>query len=76
MTQTVILRVGVSHKIQTVIRLALIVVSIARRVMLLPFGIVALFSLTRLFIVRLGILGTIRIDILTRAAISVPMSLQ
>ena len=36
----------------------------ARRVMLLPFGAAALLSLSRLFIVRLGVLGTIRIGIL------------
>ena len=51
-------------------------VSMARRVVVLPLGIAALFSLPCLIIVRLGILGTIRVGIFSSAAMRVPMSLQ
>ena len=38
-----------------------------RRVMLLPFGAAALLSLPCLVIVRLGVLGTIRVGILNQS---------
>ena len=45
----------------------LTIVSMARQVMLLPFGAAALLSLPQLLVVRLGILGTIRIGILNQS---------
>ena len=59
-TLTIILCIGVSHKVKTIIILAL---TIASRVILLPLCVAALPSLPRLFIIRLGVLGTIRISI-------------
>ena len=64
---TIILCVGVSQKIQTVIRLALTIVSMARRIMLLPSSVVALISLSRFFIIRIGVLGTIRVSVLNQS---------
>ena len=75
-TLTIILCIGVSHKVKTIISFALTVAYLVRRVMLLPLGVAALLSLSRLFIIRLGVLGTIRVSILTRATMSVPISLQ
>ena len=66
-TLTIILRVGVSHKIQTTISLALTIAPLIRRVMLLPFGVATLLSLTRPFLIRLGVLGTIRVGILDQS---------
>ena len=56
---TIILGVGVSHKVQAIIRIALTVVPMTRRVMLLPLGTTILLSLPRLFILRLRVLGTV-----------------
>ena len=42
----------------------LTIIIVARQVMLLPLGVVALLSLPRFVIVRLGVLGTIRISLL------------
>ena len=39
----------------------------ARQVMLLPFGAAALLSLSRLFVIRLGVLGTIRVSVLNQS---------
>ena len=54
---TIILRIGVGHKIQITISLALNVAALTCRVMLLPFRVAALLSLTQIFIIRLGVLG-------------------
>ena len=56
--------ISISHKVKTVVRLTLAAVSMTRRVVVLPLGVAALFSLPCLIIVRLGILGTIRVGIL------------
>ena len=58
-----VLRIGISHKIQAIIHFTLTVVSMACRVVLLPLGMSALLSLPCLVIVRLGLLGTIRVGI-------------
>ena len=55
------------------VRLTLAAVSMTRRVVVLPLGVAAVLSLPCLIIVRLGILGTIRVG---SAAMRVPMSLQ
>ena len=76
-TLAIILCIGICHKVQVVISLALTITSlIRRRVMLLPFGDAALLSLSWFVIIRFGVLGTVRISVLIRAAISVPISLQ
>ena len=76
-TLAIILCIGICHKIQTIISLALTITTLIRRwVMLLPFGAAARLSLSRLFIVRLGSLVLSESAYLTRAAISVPISLQ
>ena len=64
---TIILRIGVSHKVETIISFALTVASLIRRVMLLHLGVPAVLSLARLFIIRLGVLGTIRVNILNQS---------
>ena len=76
MPLTVILGVGVSHKVQATICLAFTIVPMTCRIMLLPLGVAALLSLPGLVILRLGVLGTIRVAYFTRATMSVPMSLQ
>ena len=48
--------------------LALTIIIVARRVMLLPLGVAALLSLPQFVIVRLGVLGTIRISILNQSS--------
>ena len=55
----IILRIGVGHKIQITISLALTIATLTCRVMLLPFRVAALLSLTRPFIIKLGVLGTL-----------------
>lgn len=72
MVLSIILRIGVSHKIQTIISFALTVASLTCRVMLLPFGIATLLSLSRLFIIRLGVLDTIRVSILNQSRHQLP----
>ena len=64
MMLAIILCMGVSHKVKTIISLAL---TIASRVILLPLGVAALPSLPRLFIIRLGVVGTIRVSILNKS---------
>ena len=64
----IILCIGICHKIQVAINLALTITSlIRRRVMLLPFGVAALLSLSWHVIIRLGVFGTIRINILNQS---------
>src|SRR3954469_3473222 len=58
-----VLHIGVSHKIHGTIRFML-ASNTAPWVMLLTSGVAVLLSLPCLFIIRLGILGTIRISIL------------
>ena len=66
-TLTIILCIGVSHKVKTIISLAFTVASLVRRVMLLPLSIVALPSLPWIFIIRLKVHGTIRVSILNQS---------
>ena len=64
-TLAIILCIGICHKVQTIVSFALTITSlIRRRVMLLPSGATAaLLSLSHLSIVRLGVLGTIRVSV-------------
>ena len=71
-TLTIILCIGVSHKVKTISSLALTVASLVRRVMLLPLGVATLLSLSRLLIIRLGVLGTIRVSILNQSRHQLP----
>ena len=61
------MRIGVSHKVKNITSFALTVASLVRRVMLLPLSIAALPSLPWVFIIRLGVLGTIRVSILNQS---------
>ena len=76
MMLTIILGVGISHKVQTVISLALTIDSLIHRVVMLALGVATLLSLSRFFIIRLGVLGTIRVGILNQSSHQLPMSLQ
>ena len=67
MTLNIILRIRVSHKVKTIISFALTVASLVHQVMLLPLGVAALLSLSRLFVIRLGVLGTIKVSILNQS---------
>ena len=59
----IILRIGVSQKVEITISLTLTVAGLTYRVMLLSISIGALLSLTWLIIIRLGVLGTVRVNI-------------
>ena len=63
----VTLRIGVGHKFHTAISLTFIT-SLVRRVMLRALAVAVLLSLPCLVIIRLGILGTIRISILYQSS--------
>ena len=67
MTLAIILCVGVSHKVQTIISFALTTASLICRIMLLSSGAAVLLSLSRLVIIRLGVLGTIRVSVLNQS---------
>ena len=72
MTLTIVLRIGISYKIRVTISLTLVVAPLTRRVMLRPLGVATLLSLSQLFIIRLGVFGTIRVGILNQSCHQLP----
>ena len=71
-TLIIILRTGVSHKVKITIGLTLSITTMACRVILLPFHVAALLFVSRLFIIRLGVLGTVRVGILDKSHHELP----
>ena len=67
MLLVVTLRTSVSHKLQTTVSLTFIITSLLCRVMLVTFAVAILLSLPCPFIIRRGILGTIRVGILDQS---------
>ena len=63
-TLTIILCIGVSHKVKTIIIFA---VTVASRVILLPLSVAAPLPLPRLIVIRLGVFGTIRVSIFNQS---------
>ena len=66
-TLIIALCIGISHKLRATISLAFTIAPLIRRVMLLTLGVAVLFSLPCLFIIRLGILGTVRVGVLDQS---------
>ena len=62
MSLIVTLCIGIGYKLRVTLRLTLIA-SLIHRVMLLTLSIAVLLSLPCLFLIRRGILGTIRIGV-------------
>ena len=72
-TLTIILCVGVSHKIQTTISLALTIAPPdSPGLCCCPLVLLLFFSLTRPFLIRLGVLGTIKVGMVDQSRHELP----